>query len=194
MTQPNHAHQFIAPADPAKTPLALLHGPGGNEYDPVPLAEQLARGSPVLAVRGTVASDGGFAFFHRLPDRSIDEADICERTPLLADFIPATMVGHDQNKAPIAIGFSHGAIMAAALLLTRPRPVAGAIMFRPLSPLRDDFIFFGPRCLLREHLHALSAQFLAQYPRVKGQNRCTRLLSRFLAYPDGGLSQASAQW
>ena len=42
------------------------------------LAEELAPGLPVLGVRGTVANDGGFAFFHRLLDRSIDEADIAE--------------------------------------------------------------------------------------------------------------------
>jgi phospholipase/carboxylesterase len=91
-----------------------------------------------LLFAGTVAIDGGFAFFHRLPDRSIDEADISERTPVLAEFIQDTMASHGLAKAPIAIGFSNGAIMAAALLLTRPRLLAGAILFRPLSPFRDD--------------------------------------------------------
>jgi phospholipase/carboxylesterase len=143
MNRPTHIHRFIAGTDPAKSPLVLLHGSGGNEYDLVPLAEELAPGSPVLALRGTVAIDGGFAFFHRLPDRSIDEADISERTPVLADFIHATMATHGLNKAPIAIGFSNGAIMTTALLLTRPRLLASAILFRPLSPFRDD----RPTCL-----------------------------------------------
>jgi phospholipase/carboxylesterase len=40
--------------------------------------------------------------------------------------------------APIAVGFSNGAIMAAALLLTRPGLLGGAILFRPLSPLSND--------------------------------------------------------
>ena len=43
----------------------------------------------------------------------------------------------------MAIGFSNGAIMAAALLLTHPGLLAGAILFRPLSPFSDD----PPRCL-----------------------------------------------
>ena len=94
----------------------LLHGSGGDEHDLVPLAEELAPGSPVLAVRGTVAIDGGFAFFHRFPDRSIDETDITERTPMLADFIQATMVSHGVTTPPVVIGFSNGAIMAAASL------------------------------------------------------------------------------
>jgi len=137
MNQPTHMHHFIAGTDPAKPPLVLLHGSGGNEHDMLPLAEELAPGSPVLGVRGTIAIDGGFAFFHRLPDRSIDETDISEQTPVLAEFIQATMASHGLTKAPIAIGFSNGAIMAAALLLTRPWLLAGAILFRPLSPFSD---------------------------------------------------------
>ena len=137
MTQPKHARHFIAGTDPVKSPLVLLHGSGGNEHDLVALAEELAPGSPVLGVRGTIAIDGGFAFFHRLPDRSIDEADIRGRTPVLAEFIQDTMASHGLTKAPIAIGFSNGAIMAAALLLIRPWLLAGAILFRPLSPFSD---------------------------------------------------------
>ena len=50
------------------------------------------------------------------------------------------VASHGLTKPPIAIGFSNGAIMAAALLLTRPRLLAGAILFRPLSPFRDDLV------------------------------------------------------
>jgi phospholipase/carboxylesterase len=46
----------------------------------------------------------------------------------------ATIASHSLAKAPIAIGYSNGAIMAAALLLMRPGLLAGAILFRPLSP------------------------------------------------------------
>lgn len=119
MTQPPHVHHFIAGSDPARAPLFLLHGSGGDEHDLVPLAQELASGSPALGVRGTVAIDGGFAFFHRLPDRTIDEADITACIPVLTDFIHAT----------IAIAFSNGAVMAAALLLTQPSLLAGAILF-----------------------------------------------------------------
>jgi phospholipase/carboxylesterase len=73
-----------------------------------------------------------------LPDRSVDEADITSRAPVLADFIEAASAQYGLAKAPIAVGFSNGAIMAAALLLTRPGLLAGAILFRPLSPFRAD--------------------------------------------------------
>lgn len=138
MTQPPHTCHFIPGAGPARPPLLLLHGSGGGERDLEPLAKELAPGSPILGVRGTVAIDAGYAFFHRFPDRSINEADIAARGPVLADFIQSTLASRGLARAPIAIGFSNGAIMAAALLLMRPGLLAGAILFRPLSPFAHD--------------------------------------------------------
>ena len=57
---------------------------------------------------------------------------------ILADIIGAASTQYRLPTAPIAVGFSNGAIMAAALLLTRPGLLAGAILFRPLSPFRDE--------------------------------------------------------
>lgn len=137
MTDESRVHQFIAGTSRDKAPLVLLHGSGGDERDLVPLAEQLAPGSPILAIRGTVGIDGGFAFFHRFLDRSVDEADIVARVPMLADFIE-TCCARYGLLPPIAVGYSNGAIMAAALVLTRPTLLAGAILFRPLSPFGTD--------------------------------------------------------
>jgi phospholipase/carboxylesterase len=138
MTDEPHVHQFIAGTSPDKTPLVLLHGSGGDEHDLVPLAEQLAPGSPTLSIRGTVGIDGGFAFFHRFPDRTINEADIAARVPILTDFIETCCARYRLATPPIAVGYSNGAIMAAALLLSRPALLAGAILFRPLSPFGID--------------------------------------------------------
>jgi phospholipase/carboxylesterase len=134
----SHTHHFIPGTDLAKPPLALLHGSGGNERELVPLAGDLAPRSPILAVRGGIRFDGGYAFFHRLADRSIDETDISFRAAILVEFIEAAKTQYGHSRAPIAVGFSNGAIMAAALLLTRPGLLAGAVLFRPLSPFRDD--------------------------------------------------------
>jgi phospholipase/carboxylesterase len=116
----------------------LLHGSGGNERDLLPLAEKLSPRSLTLAIRGAVPFDDGYAFFHRFPDRSVDEADITARTPVMADFILSATTRYSFTRAPVAIGFSNGAIMAAALLLTRPSLLTGAILFRPLSPFTHD--------------------------------------------------------
>jgi len=138
MTATSHTHIFIPGTDPIRVPLVLLHGSGGDEQELVPLAADIAPGSPILGTRGTVPIDGGFAFFHRFEDRTIDEGDITGRVSVLTDFIEAASTRYSVTKTPIAIGFSNGAIMAAALLLTRPGLLAGAILFRPLSPFRDD--------------------------------------------------------
>ena len=129
---------YFEPGSALNRPLILLHGSGGGERELVALAREVAPGWALAGLRGSVEIDGGFAFFHRFPDRSIDEADIATRAPMLADDIEAIGIQYGLSKAPIAVGFSNGAIMAAALLLTRPALLAGAILFRPLSPFRED--------------------------------------------------------
>jgi phospholipase/carboxylesterase len=69
---------------------------------------------------------------------TINEADISARTLPLADFIEAASARYSLTRAPIAIGFSDGAITAAALLLMQPSLLAGAILLRPPASFRDD--------------------------------------------------------
>jgi len=138
MPDPIHAHCFLRGTDPIGAPLVLLHGSGGNEFDLIPLASELAPKAAKLGIRGTVAMDEGYAFFHRFPDRRVDEADIEAKAPVLAEFIEASCTRYNFARRPIAIGFSNGAIMAAALLLAHPGLLTGAILLRPLSPLTHD--------------------------------------------------------
>ncbi len=118
-------------------PLVLLHGSDGSEVDLLPLASELAPKAPKLSIRGNVATEGGNAFIRRFRDRRVDEADLSARATLLADFIEAACVRHGLDEHPVAVGYS-GAIMAAALLLSRPRLLAAAILLRPLSPFTRD--------------------------------------------------------
>ncbi len=136
MSTPTHAHSFVAGIDTSRAPLVLLHGSNGNETDLLSLADELAPGAAKLGIRGAVAMDVGYAFF-RFPDRRVDEADIAARVTVLADFIETSCAGYNLRRPPVAVGFSNGAIMAAALLMTRPGLLAGAILFRPLSPFVD---------------------------------------------------------
>ena len=80
----------------------------------------------------------GMRFLHHFPDRSVDEADIRARVPVLAEFMATAGARFGFTKAPVVVGFSNGAIMAATLLLTHPSMLAGAILFRPLLPFRHD--------------------------------------------------------
>jgi phospholipase/carboxylesterase len=138
MPDPTHVYRFLPGTDTTSPPLILLHGSGGNESDLLPLASELAPNAPRLGIRGTVAIEDGYAFFHRFPDRRVDQADIQARTPVLAQFIEASGARYNFAGPPVAIGFSNGAIMAAALLLAHPGLLAGAILFRPLSPFTHD--------------------------------------------------------
>lgn len=138
MSGPAHASTLIRGADDTGAPLVLLHGSGGNEVSLLGPVDELAPRRSKLGIRGTVEIDGGYAFFHRFPDRRVDEADVAVRAPVLADFIRATCRRHGFGGRPIAVGFSNGAIMVAALLLTDPGLFEAAVLFRPLSPFTHD--------------------------------------------------------
>src|ERR1700712_1666107 len=138
MPDPIHAYCCLPGTDTVGAPLVLLHGSGGNEFDLVPLASELAPKAAKLGLRGTVAIEEGYAFFRRFPDRRVDEADIKAKAPVLAEFIKAPCPRHNFARRPVAVGFSNGAIMAAALMLAHPDLLAGAILFRPLSPFTYD--------------------------------------------------------
>ena len=138
MSLESHRHVLIAGDDAAAAPLVLMHGSGGGEHELVPLAGRVAPGATVLGIRGAVPFDGGSAFFHRHADRTVDEADIGARCPVLADFIVAAVEQYRFGSAPVAVAFSNGAIMAAALLLMRPGVLSAAVLLRPLSPFAGD--------------------------------------------------------
>lgn len=133
-----HTYRFDAGAGIARAPLVLLHGSHGTESDLMPLADELSPGAARLAVRGTVATEGGWAFFRRFADRRVDEADVAARAPVLAQFIETSCTAYALTDRPVAVGFSNGAIMAAALLMSHPGLLMGAILFRPLSPFTHD--------------------------------------------------------
>jgi len=129
-------HHFEAGHDPTLPPLLLLHGTGGNEHDLVPLGRELAPGAALLSPRGKVLENGMPRFFRRLAEGVFDEADVVNRANELADFITAARETH-RIDAPIAVGFSNGANIAAAILLLRPEALAGAILLRAMVPLSN---------------------------------------------------------
>ena len=108
MPDPIHAHCFLPGTDTTEVPLVLLHGSGGNEFDLMPLASELAPKAAKLGIRGSVATDGGYAFFHRFPDRRVDAADIEAKAPMLAEFIETSRARYNFARRSISIGFPNG--------------------------------------------------------------------------------------
>lgn len=131
------SHRFIpAPEPQASRILLLLHGTGGDENDMIPLGRDLDPMAALLSPRGRVLENGMPRFFRRLAEGVFDEEDLVQRAHELADFVGAAATRYDFDpKRVIAVGFSNGANMAAAVLLLRPEVLAGAVLFRAMVPI-----------------------------------------------------------
>ncbi|MGH7511531.1 MAG: alpha/beta hydrolase [Gemmatimonadales bacterium] len=128
-------HRFAPAARPGLPPLLLLHGTGGNEDDLVPLGERLLPGAALLSPRGQVLERGMPRFFRRIAEGVFDLDDLRRRTGELAEFVTAARAEYGLASPPVAVGFSNGANIAAALLLLRPGTLGGALLLRPMVPL-----------------------------------------------------------
>ena len=137
MTDLGFIHRFIPATQPGKPPLLLLHGTGGNENDLLPLGAQLSPGAALLSPRGKVLENGMPRFFRRLAEGVFDLADLKVRTAELTDFIAAARKAYGLD-APVAVGFSNGANIAASLLLTRPQALRGAVLLRAMLPFEPE--------------------------------------------------------
>ncbi len=119
------------------SPLVLLHGSGSSGTFLVEFARSIApnRVAPnrvALALRGQVPWDSGYAFFRRNPDRTLDQVDLAARCSEFCGFLRhLNAAGHQR---PLLVGYSNGAIMAAAAAVRAPELSTGAILLRPLSP------------------------------------------------------------
>ena len=122
-------------ADAAGTPpvLVLLHGVGSDERDLLSLAPHLDPRFLLLSVRSPVRLEQGGYGWYRVtftPRGSVmDEEEAAAGLRALTEFVrgvPAAY-GADANRVYMA-GFSQGAIMSLALLLTEPELVAGAAL------------------------------------------------------------------
>ncbi len=118
-------------------PLLLLHGTGGDESDLLSLGQAVSPGSALLSPRGKVLEHGMPRFFRRLSEGIFDEDDVRRRADELADFVEVARARYG-IAAPVALGYSNGANIAAALLLLRPDVLAGAILLRAMVPLSQS--------------------------------------------------------
>ena len=126
-------HVYEPGSDASRPPLLLLHGTGGDERDLLGLGQAVAPGASLLSPRGKVLEGAMPRFFQRLAEGVFDEDDLRRRTHELADFVEYARQRYG-IAAPVAVGFSNGANIAASLLLLRPQVLAGAALLRAMSP------------------------------------------------------------
>jgi phospholipase/carboxylesterase len=136
MSALSFVHRFEPGARPAARPLLILHGTGGNESDLLPLGKMISPGAPLLSPRGKVLEHGMPRFFRRLAEGVFDEDDVRVRAHELADFVEAARQEY-ALPPPVALGYSNGANIAAAVLLLRPVVLAGGILLRAMVPLQS---------------------------------------------------------
>ena len=75
-------------------------------------------------------------FFRRLAEGVFDEEDVKFRANELADFVAEARKAYGLE-APITVGFSNGANIAAAMLMLRPEVLSGAALLRAMVPLSN---------------------------------------------------------
>ena len=136
MTDLSHIHRFVPGNRHEAAPLLLLHGTGGDENDLLPLGQAVSPGASLLSPRGQVLEHGMPRFFRRLAEGVFDEDDVRRRAHALADFVNEARKRYDLP-APIALGYSNGANIGAAVLQLRPETFAGAILLRAMVPLSE---------------------------------------------------------
>jgi phospholipase/carboxylesterase len=131
-----YIHRFEPGGDPTLPPVLLLHGTGGDETDLLPLGREIAPGAALISARGNVLEGGMPRFFRRYREGVFDEADVRRRAKELAQFVAEARRAYGVA-APMALGYSNGANIAAALLLLHPDVLIGAILLRAMAPLAD---------------------------------------------------------
>jgi predicted esterase len=116
--------------------LLLLHGTGGSETDLLGLGGEVLPGAGLLSPRGQVLENGMPRFFRRFAEGVFDEEDVKRRAADLGKFVSekANEHGFDAGRV-FALGYSNGANIAAAMLLTGAAAFPKAVLVRPMVPL-----------------------------------------------------------
>lgn len=114
------------------TPVAVLHGSGQDENTLLSFARAACPGHTIISVRGRITWEKGFAFFRRNPDRTLDGADLAHGAAAIQHLLEDLQDAYSES--PILLGFSNGAIAAAAAVVGASHLSVGAILLRPLSP------------------------------------------------------------
>ena len=131
MTLDLYTHRYVAPTEPGLPTILVLHGTGGDENDLLPLAQHIAPGCGYVSPRGNVSERGMPRFFRRFAEGVFDLADVQARAGQLASFVASAAMEYGFAADNVyALGYSNGANIANAVLLTQPRTLRGGMLLR----------------------------------------------------------------
>jgi len=111
--------------------LLLLHGTGGTEHDLVQIGKDLLPGAAIMSPKGKVSEHGMSRWFRRFAEGVFDEDDMRHQADELAEFLKS------KGSNFIALGYSNGANMGAALMTFHPEVLEGLIMWRGMKILQE---------------------------------------------------------
>ena len=112
--------------------IVLLHGRGSNEDDLFALAEYLPTTAHIASLRAPLSEGNGFTWYEKEPGGRPTAASLHDSVRYVEQFLD-----HHAGDAEeiVLIGFSAGAAMAGALVLTAPERFAGAVLLHGALPL-----------------------------------------------------------
>ncbi len=130
-------HKFIK-GNTNDSTLVLFHGTGGNEEDLIPIAGIIDPDASILSIRGNVSENGMNRFFRRLSEGVFDEEDIRIRAEEILDFLSDAVneYGLDRKKL-VAVGYSNGANIIAAIHYLYGDTFEKSVLFHPMVPLKE---------------------------------------------------------
>lgn len=119
--------------------LVLLHGRGADERDLLTLADQLDPHLLIVSVRAPHPLDQGFEWYRLINIGHGEPTTFAESLVVLHEFLARLprLYPVDPNRLG-TLGFSQGAVMASAVLLTRPETLAGTVMLSGYLPLDQN--------------------------------------------------------
>jgi len=132
----------------AKT-LCLLHGTGGDEYDLLPLAEQLTDRYNFLSLRGNVITQGMNRFFGLLAPGVFDRESMQVEVKKLIRFLRAWYMTYEVSaQEMVFLGYSNGATMILATCFSEPQLFSRVVLLHGMLP-------YTPSLLELDHVQAL---------------------------------------
>ncbi len=133
MAAPSFQHRFEPATDAGSVPLLLLHGTGGDEDDLLPLGGLCRPGRPCSPPAARCWKAARRASSAASPRACSTRPTWCAG-PAISP-VSSPRHGAYGIAAPLAVGFSNGANIAAALMLLHPGVLAGAVLLRAMVPL-----------------------------------------------------------